>query len=102
MLYMLTWDEGLLGGKEHTAQFYLGYCEPERVLERLEAHITGRGAKITRAVMDRGGYLQLVCTWEGDRSEERRFKKWNNHRKVIQHVYNRRIGRFHHMPDFLT
>ena len=85
MIYVLKFEHPLgRPGRHSQAQFYLGYCEDDRLADRLAEHAAGYGAAITRAAVQRGYRLELVLAIPGDRSEERRLKNWKNHRRVIQ------------------
>lgn len=55
------------------AKHYLGFA---RNLEsRIQAHLLGRGARLTQVARDAGCTLLLVRIWEGaDRKMERKFK----------------------------
>lgn len=63
------------------AQHYLGYTTLP-IKRRLEAHIKGRGARITQAAVLAGAELFVVRTWRpGTRGLERQLKnrKRNSH-----------------------
>lgn len=70
--------------KHGTAQHYLGWCEDNRLEERIAEHRAGRGAKITQAAIKQGAELELVFILPGGtRDDERRLKRIKNHRKVF-------------------
>lgn len=54
------------------ARHYLGWAPV--LASRLEAHLRGQGAAITRAARERGISWEVVSTWEGDYTLERRLK----------------------------
>jgi predicted GIY-YIG superfamily endonuclease len=84
MLYMLQFEQALGQGKHGRAQYYLGFCEDWRLNERIAEHRAGHGAAITRACVERGIEIKLVAVYPcGSRGDERRFKNWKNHRRVI-------------------
>jgi hypothetical protein len=56
----------------HTCQHYLGWCLDLDV--RLAAHRAGRGARLTQVAVERGIAFEVVRTWPGDRTLERRLK----------------------------
>lgn len=66
MIYILEFSRPM-----HHARFYVGFCEDDRLTERLKDHNSGRGAAITRAARQQGIELILVATLEGDRRKER-------------------------------
>lgn len=85
MIYILRLSEPLgdPNGGKNSASYYLGYCKESRWRQRLKDHLTGRGACLTRAALERGINISVVMTFPGNRNDERRLKKWHNHRKVI-------------------
>jgi predicted GIY-YIG superfamily endonuclease len=59
------------------ARHYIGHS-PE-VQARVNAHLHGRGARLTQVVHDAGIGMIWVRTWEdGDRKLERKLKNWHN------------------------
>src|SRR5690349_21420741 len=86
MLYILEFDKELGKGQFGRAKFYLGYCDEERLFERIDEHRKGHGAAITRACVQKKIGFHLAATYPGGtRSDERRFKNWKNNRKVLKH-----------------
>jgi predicted GIY-YIG superfamily endonuclease len=85
MLYMLKFDKELGQGQRGRAQYYLGYCDDERLHERIAEHRKGNGAAITRALKKQGINFHLAATYPGDRSDERRFKNWKSNRRVLDY-----------------
>ena len=82
MVYMLTFPP--IGTGRHQARFYIGFCDDDRdPAERLAEHRAGRGAAITRAVVERHGpdTLELLWVLPGDRNLERRLKRQRNHKR---------------------
>lgn len=79
MIYVLQFSEPLCHAK-----FYLGYCEDDRLEQRIQEHKSGRGAAITRAAVERGISLSLVLTMEGNRDYERRLKRQKNTPRLVR------------------
>lgn len=83
MLYLIALERPL-GNERHQARFYLGYCGEDRVLQRLEEHRAGKGAKMLRAANQRGIGYQIVMTWPGStRKLERKLKNHKNHKRLV-------------------
>jgi hypothetical protein len=59
------------------ARHYLGYCAGD-VAIRVAAHQAGQGARLLAVVSAAGIGVDLVRTWPGDRSVERRLKRRHN------------------------
>jgi hypothetical protein len=59
------------------ARHYLGFCAGD-VAIRVAAHQAGQGARLLAAVAQAGIGVDLVRTWPGDRSFERRLKRRHN------------------------
>jgi hypothetical protein len=80
--YLLHFDAplGNLANPRGQAQHYLGYAD--RLDRRALQHLTGRGAKITQALVSRGIGFQIAQTWPGSRSFERTLKNRKNARKL--------------------
>lgn len=92
MLYLLKFDRPLGSGKHGKAQFYLGYCEDGRLKDRLTEHRNGRGAAITRACVAKGiDFTVAAVLPTGTRDDERRYKRWKNHRHVMRRWQNLHI-----------
>lgn len=85
MVYILQFDAPL-GTARHYANYYIGYCEDDRLLDRLAEHRAGRAAAITRAAIQRGIDFQVVATLPGDRSVERALKRRKNARLVVDRL----------------
>lgn len=64
-----------------SAQHYLGYTDDKNPLERVDQHLRGQGAALTRAAHARGIRMILVGLWPGDKTEERRRKNAGNHQR---------------------
>lgn len=69
-IYLLHFEQPL--STAHTCQHYLGWCLDLDV--RLKAHRAGRGARLTQIAVERGIGFEVVRTWPGDRTLERRLK----------------------------
>jgi predicted GIY-YIG superfamily endonuclease len=54
------------------ARHYIGWASD--LDQRMEAHRSGRGARLMEVVKDAGGTFQLVRTWPGPRALERAIK----------------------------
>jgi predicted GIY-YIG superfamily endonuclease len=85
MLYILEFDKELGKGQRGRAKFYLGYCDDDRLFERIEEHRKGQGAAITRACKKQKIGFHLAGTFPGDRKDERKFKNWKNNRRVLEY-----------------
>jgi hypothetical protein len=59
------------------ARHYLGFCAGD-VAIRVAAHQAGQGARLLAVVSQAGIGVDLVRTWPGDRSFERRLKRRHN------------------------
>jgi hypothetical protein len=80
--YLLHFDQpiGNPQNRRAQAQHYLGHAD--RLDRRALQHLTGRGAKITQALVARGIGFQIARTWPGSRSFERKLKNRKNARKL--------------------
>lgn len=80
--YLLHFDAplGNLDNPRGQAQHYLGHAD--RLDRRALQHLTGRGAKITQALHQRGIGFCIARTWPGSRSFERKLKNRKNARKL--------------------
>jgi predicted GIY-YIG superfamily endonuclease len=58
------------------AKHYLGSAED--VYARLQQHRAGQAARLTQVVVEAGIGLELVRTWPGGRTLERRLKRQHN------------------------
>lgn len=80
MVYLIHFSRPIGSANAHgKAQHYIGWTPDHNLAERLEAHYTGRGAHIMRAVSQAGIEWELVRTWRGGRTKERALK---NHKKA--------------------
>jgi hypothetical protein len=80
MLYLLCADRPLMRGST-PVRHYLGYCLPERFIQRMDRHRHGRGARLTRALFllpDQKVYVTRLWM-HGDQTMERQLK---NRRKL--------------------
>lgn len=73
----------------HHAKFYVGWCYPRGLYNRLKAHRTGQGAHITRAAVEQGHRLELVWDHPGTRDDERRIKKQKNTPDFVERLRQR-------------
>lgn len=77
------------------ASHYIGYTPDSRPgpqNSRLAKHLTGRGAKITQAVLEAGAtFLWVPLDPKGDRKLERKLKGQRNHKRFCP--YCRAEGR---------
>ncbi|HEV8653170.1 MAG TPA: endonuclease [Actinomycetes bacterium] len=81
-VYLLHFDRpiGNPANPRAMAQHYFGWsATPAR---RLEAHTTGNGAAIMRAIRNQGIGFQVARTWSGTRALERRLKRWHKARQL--------------------
>ncbi len=76
MIYIIHFDEKLAH-----AQHYVGYCKEERFAIRMFEHGAGIGAKILRALVEKGIHYRIANTFPGDRILERRIKNQKNTRR---------------------
>lgn len=76
VVYLLHFDQPIGGATNPRgrAQHYLGYAD--RLDRRALQHLTGRGAKITQALVARGIGFSIARTWPGSRSFERKLKRY--------------------------
>lgn len=70
MIYIIHFDRPL----SH-ARHYVGYCDDNRLPERLEEHRAGMGARILTECNRQGIGYQVVRTMKGDRRRERQIKR---------------------------
>ncbi len=72
MIYLLHFDRQIAPGR-HTCQHYLGFTED--LVQRLDAHRRGNGARLVEVATERGIGFRLARVWTGDRARERRLKR---------------------------
>lgn len=86
MIYILKFSHtiGNPSNPRGQARYYVGWCEDWRLEDRLNEHNTGRGAAITRAVVERGFRLELVATLPGTRDDERKLKRQKNTPRIVR------------------
>ncbi len=86
MIYILEFERPL--GNTHNprgqARYYIGYCEDDRLNQRLAEHRRGTGAAITRAAKAQGIKFTLAMSFEGTREDERRLKNMKNTPKFVE------------------
>ena len=77
-VYLIHFDKPLgdLANPRGLAQHYLGFTDD--LDARMEAHANGNGSRIMEVVSNAGISWQLVRTWDGDRSLERKLKRQHN------------------------
>ena len=69
MVYLIHFEEKL-----HHAQHYLGFVE-KNLKQRIKKHKSNKGAKLLRAINQKGIVWEVVRVWEdGDRTLERKLK----------------------------
>lgn len=79
-VYILKFDRPLGNPAQPRGQatYYIGYCSFERFSERMKEHLSGNGAAITRAAVERGIGFRVVAKLWGSRQLERRLKNYKN------------------------
>lgn len=82
VVYLLHFDEpiGNPNNPRAQAQHYIGWAD--RLDRRIQQHQTGKGARITAALAERGIGFQIAQTWPGSRSFERQLKNKKNARRL--------------------
>lgn len=75
MVYLIHFARPI--SDRHTCQHYIGWT-PRSADERLADHRSGNGARLTQVANERGIPYEIVRTWDGDRTLERRLKNWHN------------------------
>jgi predicted GIY-YIG superfamily endonuclease len=71
-VYLIHFDKKL-----HHALHYIGFCEDGNLDSRFQTHKSGGGAKILRALNQKGIGYNIVRTWKNvDRNFERRLKNY--------------------------
>lgn len=88
MIYILKFEHKL-GNPENRraqAQYYVGSCDDNRLIERLAEHRRGEGACITRACVERGIRLELVAILPGGWEQERAIKAYKNTPKLLERL----------------
>lgn len=91
MIYILMYKQpiGNLSNNRAQARTYLGYCADDRLCERVREHMSGKGARLTRAFAKQGlKPVVALCTPEqygGTKELERVLKKKvKNNRHVLK------------------
>lgn len=85
MIYILKFSRPL-GNHKHTASYYVGWCEDERLTDRIEEHRNGYGAAITRAAVRIGISLTLIVSFPGNRQLERQIKRMKNTPRLVRQI----------------
>jgi predicted GIY-YIG superfamily endonuclease len=75
MVYLLHFSKRL----SH-AQHYIGFTED--VTQRMTAHKSGNGARLTAVLNEKGITYEVVRVWKGNRKLERKLKNRKNARKL--------------------
>lgn len=70
-VYLIHFDRPLAH-----ARHYLGYTD--NLIERLERHRQGNGARLMQVIKELGISWRLARTWDGERALERRLKNQKN------------------------
>lgn len=94
MIYIIELDRPIGNpAKRHgTAKYYIGYCDDGRLLDRLNQHNAGQGAKMLAAAKRQGIGFGVVATFPGDRTEERRLKNQKNTPRIVRQYRERALG----------
>lgn len=71
------------------AQYYVGWCNPRGLWNRLKQHRTGKGAHITAAAVSQGHRLVLVADFPGTRDDERAIKNRKNTPEFVRMLERR-------------
>src|SRR5687768_15407932 len=66
--------------EKHTAQHYIGWAF--HLGSRIQQHLKGKGARLTRVALERGIPFEIAATFPGDRRYERTLKNRKNARKL--------------------
>lgn len=74
-IYLIHFDQPF-GHAKH----YLGWASPGNLDRRIEHHRQGTGSNLMKHVTRAGIGWQVVKTWPGTRTEERRMKKHSSTR----------------------
>jgi len=62
------------------ARHYLGYSD--NLDTRVLRHRNGNGARLLQVIKANGIEFDIVRTWEGDRTLERRLKRWKKNSQL--------------------
>ena len=68
------------------AKYYVGWCGPKGLWNRLKQHRTGQGAKITKAAVKAGCRLVLIAELPGTRDDERAIKNRKSTPKFVEQL----------------
>lgn len=92
MVYILKFNKPL-GNDRHQAAWYVGWCNEGCLEARLAYHRAGRGAAITRALMERGGDFEVVVIIPGaTKADERRIKNQKNTARFVRRYLARQAS----------
>lgn len=96
MIYILKFTQ-TIGNKSNPrgqARYYVGYCEDDRLDERLAEHRSGHGAAITRVVIEKGYDFEVALTIPGaTRTDERKLKNRKNTPRFVAAETERRLAK---------
>lgn len=86
MIYFVLLEKpiGNPSNRHGTAQIYCGYCDDERLDERLKEHRMGYGSKMLAEASRRGINFDVCHVEAGDRTKERKIKNQKNHRRYLR------------------
>lgn len=83
-----------LGNERHKAEYYIGYAEDSRVIDRMYEHEHGQGARMLAVAVERGITFDTVFVVDGvGRRVERAMKNQKNARRLAEQ-YTRNPARF--------
>ena len=68
------------------ARYSVGYCDDDRLADRLTEHRSGHGATLVRRALEAGHSVQPVITLPGDRRDERRLKNQHNTPRIAARI----------------
>jgi predicted GIY-YIG superfamily endonuclease len=78
VVYLLHFSQPI--SPNHTAQHYIGWAY--HLGSRIQQHLKGKGARLTRVAVERGISFEIAATFPGDRNYERLLKNRKNARKL--------------------
>lgn len=86
MIYILEFSRPV-GTAKHSALYYMGYCDDDRLDLRLAEHRKGTGAALTRFAVANGIDFKVVATLPGNRKTERKLKGRKNTRLILERFW---------------
>jgi len=93
MIYILQFDKPLGNPKNPygQARYYVGYCDDDRLDDRLAEHRRGHAAKITAACNRKGICFNLLAILPGgSREDERRIKRMKNTPRLVRQLLEKK------------